>query len=76
MRAATVSKILSPAMNPSRRSLACTGLSYDVSPFACLGGDREAHSLAGKITGAAGGIRTHDTQNHNLALLPTELQPP
>src|SRR5262249_34598396 len=26
--------------------------------------------------GAAGGIRTHDIQNHNLALLPTELQPP
>ncbi len=27
-------------------------------------------------SGAAGGIRTHDIQNHNLALLPTELQPP
>ena len=26
--------------------------------------------------GAAGGDRTHDIQNHNLALLPTELQPP
>jgi hypothetical protein len=28
------------------------------------------------LSGAAGGIRTHDIQNHNLALLPTELQPP
>src|SRR5579885_991299 len=28
------------------------------------------------LNGAAGGIRTHDIQNHNLALLPTELQPP
>ena len=29
-----------------------------------------------RADGAAGGIRTHDIQNHNLALLPTELQPP
>ena len=26
--------------------------------------------------GAADGDRTRDIQNHNLALLPTELQPP
>jgi hypothetical protein len=33
--------------------------------------------LTGQVElGAAGGIRTHDIQNHNLALLPTELQPP
>jgi hypothetical protein len=32
--------------------------------------------LSSAITGAAGGIRTHDIQNHNLALLPAELQPP
>lgn len=30
----------------------------------------------GGFIGAAGGDRTHDIQNHNLALLPTELQPP
>ena len=28
------------------------------------------------LLGAAGGVRTHDIQNHNLALLPAELQPP
>ena len=26
--------------------------------------------------GAADGVRTRDFQNHNLALLPAELQPP
>jgi hypothetical protein len=40
-----------------------------------FGWERNA-PLRCKFTGAAGGIRTHDIQNHNLALLPAELQPP
>ena len=29
-----------------------------------------------RLIGAADGVRTRDFQNHNLALLPAELQPP
>ena len=60
-------KTLQPLNNPfGPKVYLC--LRYD-SVTRVSGPDNIAH-------GAAGGIRTHDIQNHNLALLPAELQPP
>ena len=44
-----------------------------VSRKACKNEDRGKQK---RIFGAADGVRTRDFQNHNLALLPAELQPP
>ncbi len=60
-------KTLQPLNNPFGPKVLPVSKEHSVTHVS--GPDNCAH-------GAAGGIRTHDIQNHNLALLPAELQPP